>query len=159
MSLANRCDRCGELIPGAANFEKEDFDIAIMIKGELAATYEDLCPNCSKKFRTLLKNFEQVEPQTITTTPAQKEKQKTRAAEKPFLEQQKTVIDTPQGPVEYDGNIADLIEESSIPEQEDDDDDSVQEQPRELRNQVTKQYPVKIKHHKPQKTTALDAEW
>ena len=122
MSLANRCDRCGALIPGEANFEKENFDLAIMVGSELRLSYEDLCPNCSKTFNTLLASFEKVE-----------QEKKKPAAPKPKVE----------APVKVEE-----VKEVDMPEEVDEVDEvdeEVEHIERPLANKVVKKIPVEIK--------------
>ena len=87
MSLANRCDRCGSLIPGEANFEKENFDLAVMMGSEIVVSFEDLCPNCTKAFNALLASFEHKEEKPEKPEPPKPPKPKRQKAQKAVEEQ------------------------------------------------------------------------
>lgn len=56
MSLAVKCDRCGQLIDGPAS-NKEDFDAAVLVCGEPVLEYEDLCQSCMRRLRSALNMF------------------------------------------------------------------------------------------------------
>ena len=132
MSLANRCDRCGALIPGEVNFEKEDFDVAIMMGGELIASYEDLCPSCMQMFNSLVNSFNQVEE------PAKPEPQE---------------VAEPQEPAEEEA--AEEVAEEATEEVIEKPKPKPNKEPQQLRERVTKQYPVKIKHSGVRPTSSL----
>lgn len=125
MSLANRCDRCGDLIPGSANFEKENLDIAILIDGEIVCSYEDLCQNCSKTFKALLTNYQ---------NPTKREKQQPKEIEQ---------VEVPLPPEEEP--IPQNVPETDPINEQDEDEDALPQRPAELSERVVKQIPIKLK--------------
>lgn len=69
MSLATKCDRCGNIIGSASSEPKEYFDAAIIINGEMAAEFEDLCPSCTRMLMSMVDSFREQPQNTITAMP------------------------------------------------------------------------------------------
>ena len=55
--LRRICGKCGEIIDGEPLIEKDYADAVLVLDDEIAAMYDDLCPNCKKALRNAFLNF------------------------------------------------------------------------------------------------------
>lgn len=55
--LRRICGKCGEIIDGEPLIEKDYADAVLVLDDEIAAMYDDLCPNCKKALRNAFSNF------------------------------------------------------------------------------------------------------
>lgn len=55
--LRRICGKCGGIIDGEPLIEKEYADAVLVIDDEIAAMYDDLCPNCKNALRNAFSNF------------------------------------------------------------------------------------------------------
>ena len=132
--LRDVCDRCGKIIDGEPNINKEQPDAVLVIDDEVILMFDSLCPKCKRNLKeNMLRKDAPAEyaPPSIAEEPQHKEPE-------------------PPSPVVSEQPGQDVEERP----------ESAQNAPQRLENlpnQVTKQFPIKLKPHSKQSASSPSA--